>query len=194
MMEIGALMYALRENKKELAKEQGRRIPNEGTIQRLKREVAKIEAKIVKVKEKERQKLERQKAKGRKPLKTNKPLKSKGTKLESKVWANAPAKERRKERGKKRREEQFSIQDGYRAFIVDQPCMRCGKPGPSDPAHMRGVDLGGKADALLPLCRLCHTWQEVHKVQFDEEFEQRHGMAPLEMARAMRDAYPLQKD
>lgn len=91
----------------------------------------------------------------------------------------------------KMREEQFSIKDGYRAYIVAQPCIRCQAPPPVDPMHVLGVDLGGKAADMLPGCRKCHTWQEVNKKQFEREFEDRYGMHPLEMARAMRAAYLL---
>jgi hypothetical protein len=99
-------------------------------------------------------------------------------------------------RAAKMREERFSIKDGYRDWICSQPCIRCGRwrPEGGDPMHVKGVDLGGKAEHLLPGCRECHTWQETHKRQFEAEMEQRHGMTALEMAKALRVAYTLDKE
>jgi hypothetical protein len=49
----------------------------------------------------------------------------------------------------------------YRAFIVPLPCACCGRPGPSQFAHMRSLGGGGMGlkppdlDAI-PLCAACH--------------------------------------
>lgn len=102
-----------------------------------------------------------------------------------------------KKRAAATREAMFSVADGYHAYIVKLPCVRCGKPGPGDPAHMvkrsRGKERSGP-DTMLPLCRTCHMYQEVNDNQFVEEFEQRHGITPLQMARALRAAYLVDKD
>lgn len=41
------------------------------------------------------------------------------------------------------------------------PCVRCGKPPPNDPAHIKSKGSGGDDidDNLLPLCRECHRYQ-----------------------------------
>lgn len=105
----------------------------------------------------------------------------------------------------KAREEQFSIADGYHRHTRESPCAYCGRWSADtarDPAHMIGVDLGGKAADVIPLCHFgtdgpnpCpgHVWQETHKKEFDRLFEERHGMPPLDMARALRAAYLLSK-
>lgn len=147
-----------------------------------KKERAKEEKKA----KKRQQQLQRQRQKAReapsKPLKSRKPL------VQAKpLPATNPT------RLARLKEAQFSKEDGYWQHLKNLPCVRCGKPGPSDFAHMRGVDLGGTAEDGLPLCRTCHMWQETHKLQFNEEFTQRHGISPLEMAHAMRAAFLLQK-
>ena len=49
----------------------------------------------------------------------------------------------------------------YLAFISQLPCIRCGKPGPSEPHHVRlghNGGMGRKPDdsRALPLCHECH--------------------------------------
>lgn len=41
----------------------------------------------------------------------------------------------------------------------DMPCTACGKPPPSDPAHVKSRGSGGGDHLfnLLPLCRKCHS-------------------------------------
>lgn len=43
-------------------------------------------------------------------------------------------------------------------MIRKMPCAACGKPGPSDPDHIktRGSGGGDYLWNLLPLCRTCH--------------------------------------
>lgn len=118
-----------------------------------------------------------------------------------KTLAHATLKKERKPlpaRGPKyaeRKEAQFSHADGYSAFIRRQPCIRCGKPGPSECMHIKGVDLGGKAEDMLPACASCHRTgphaQETHKREFDEWFLENLGITAIEMAHAMRAAFLL---
>jgi len=57
------------------------------------------------------------------------------------------------------------------------PCCACGKPGPSDPAHIRTrASLAGAPPKIVdrenvaPLCRVCHTIQGTMPIrQFNEE-------------------------
>ncbi len=57
------------------------------------------------------------------------------------------------------------------------PCASCGRPGPSDPAHIRTrASLAGSPPSVvdranvIPLCRICHTVQGTMPIhQFDED-------------------------
>lgn len=111
-----------------------------------------------------------------KPLKQGKPLPARGPKYAA------------------RHEAQFSEADGYADHIRAMPCIRCHRPGPSQCMHVKGVDLGGLAADMLPGCAMCHHWQEEHKLQFEAEFLEKHGITALEMANALRAGYLLDKE
>lgn len=62
-----------------------------------------------------------------------------------------------RERRARRRAEQFSHQ-AARCRTMD--CCACGRPGPSDPAHVRSRGAGGRDKGnIVPLCRPCHNLQ-----------------------------------
>ena len=174
----------LRQANEEYTAEARKRQPNPGALQRMARTIRKLEARLLKEREKQAKAIARKKEKPRTPLVTKSVLKSK-----TQLQANAPIKPVNRERRAKLREEQFSIADGYHAHIISLPCIRCAKAGPSDPAHMRDRSVGGKADTILPLCRMCHTWQEVNGKAFEQEFHVKHHCSPLAFAAALRYAY-----
>lgn len=166
------------------------KVPSPAELERAAKKAAKQEkrerARLAKALERQRLKAQAARQAPGVPRKARKPLaKGKGLPAVNQTRAAAA------------REQYFSVEDGYYDYIVKQPCVRCRKPGPSDPAHMvkrsRGRERSGP-ETMLPLCRLCHSWQEVNDEQFAEEFEQREGITPLEMARALRAAYLLAKD
>jgi len=58
---------------------------------------------------------------------------------------------------------------GYKSYIKTKPCRKCGKPGPSDPAHesfgmkdIKGAGTKVSDSMLVPLCRECHNMRDHH--------------------------------
>ncbi len=90
------------------------------------------------------------------------------------------------------------VDDGYLAFLRLLPCTACGKPAPSDAAHIRFgsvlygkrmVGMGEKPDDkwAVPLCRACHTDQHAHN---EFEWWMDHFRAnPLEIAKVLYASY-----
>lgn len=189
--------------------ERSKRVPNLGALHRLERELRGLDSRIARALAEKQDSMEEKRAKARAKLERRRSnpqeeaarLERKAQRLVEKaqaIRAGRPLKRGKPlpARGPKyaeKREAQFSIKDGYRDYIVGLPCVRCQKPGPGDPMHILGVDLGGKAEHMLPGCRACHTWQETHKKAFEVEFEAKHGLTALEMASALRAAYLLDK-
>lgn len=59
------------------------------------------------------------------------------------------------------------INEEYLEFVRNQSCVWCGKPGPSDPDHIRnrGWREPKRNDfAVLPSCRSCHSVR--HQIGF----------------------------
>lgn len=52
-------------------------------------------------------------------------------------------------------------------LVRAMPCAACGKPGPSDPDHIKTRGAGGidAMDNLWPLCRWCHTFRHKQGLQ-----------------------------
>lgn len=119
-------------------------------------------------------------------LKPGKPIARGERTLKSTIWSTPAAEKRRRAREKKRREVQFSEADGYRKWVLEQPCAACGSYHPdegSQPAHVgktRGA--GARADRLLSLCFDCHTWEHARRNEFNAYFYARHGVTPEQMA------------
>ncbi len=76
-------------------------------------------------------------------------------------------------------------------FVRQLPCVCCGRPAPSEAAHVRmsRADLG-KANAMsskpddkyaVPLCSRCHTGDQ-HTKFGEPEFWARLGIDPLDLA------------
>lgn len=109
-----------------------------------------------------------------------------GASLKSTIWSTSAAEKRRRAREKKRREVQFSEADGYRRWVLEQPCAACGSydsEAGSQPAHVgRTRGAGAKADRLLSLCWECHLWEGARRNEFNAFFAARHGATPEEMA------------
>lgn len=64
----------------------------------------------------------------------------------------------------------------YLDWVKKFPCARCGKPGPSDPHHLRGGGAALKCHdyETIPLCRICHNYLEhAGKQTFAREMEGR---------------------
>lgn len=69
--------------------------------------------------------------------------------------------------------------EAFRTFVREQPCVACGDPPPSDPAHYRSWGSGhGDKRNLFAACRGCHTeqhaigiesWQEKHDLDLESE-------------------------
>jgi hypothetical protein len=86
------------------------------------------------------------------------------------------------------------------AIVRKMPCRVCGRPGPSDPAHLRSAapqygkpptGMGEKPDDrwVLPLCRNCHD--EQHRGN-ELSFWVRHGIPdPFAVAIALYAARPV---
>lgn len=81
----------------------------------------------------------------------------------------------------------------FLAFVRQKPCAACGKPGPSDAAHIRmksdkygkrDVGLGEKPDDCwsVPLCRSCHRKQ--HSMA-EAKFWRDLGKNPLGIAQEL---------
>lgn len=71
----------------------------------------------------------------------------------------APIRKSNPERAKRVRDSQFGT-DGKREWIISLPCATCGKPGPSDPSHVRARGMGGVNSGpewMIPQCRECHS-------------------------------------
>lgn len=214
---IGMLRAELIDTRAAIAQEKRRKSPNLGTVHRLERLARKLEDKVEKWAEEQREAATRRRMasdrnrakKARAVLEAPENVAARVARLAAKTQRERERREGKEKprtalkrsgpikpnptRAAKRLEAQFSIKDGYKKYIKSLPCIRCGVPGPSDPMHILGVDLGGKAEHMLPGCRLCHDWQETHKLAFNEEFERKHGMTALEMALAMRMAYLVEK-
>lgn len=172
-LKIGNLRGALRTLKAKLQQESSRVNPKTATLHRLRREIDRVNVRLAEAQAEQVQEAQQRRAKRQgKPMKRSGPLP-----------ATNP------ERKAKMDELRFSNADGYGKFIKDQPCVWCGAPPPSDRAHILGVDLGGTAEDLLPLCRTCHHWQELHKKAFEVQFTVEYGVPPLDYARQMRIAY-----
>lgn len=59
----------------------------------------------------------------------------------------------------KRRKALSEEQFGEKAvWIRAMPCCVCGYRPPSDPHHVKSRGAGGRAEDVVPLCRLCHDW------------------------------------
>lgn len=113
--------------------------------------------------------------------------------LKTTRWSTPQAEKRRRMREQKRREEQFSEANGYRRWVLEQPCAACGSYHPdygSQPAHVgRTRGAGAKADRVLSLCSDCHTWEGEHRNEFNAAFRARHGVTPEEMALYRHELY-----
>lgn len=171
---IGQMGFRIRQITEELLVLYRSGNPNIGTVQRLEREKEKLQERLYEKKVKNKAKREAKKSKKAKPL----------------------PKENKKRKAKLR-EEQYSIADGYRDFIVKQPfCANCGRHTPNgcDPAHLRDKSIGGGPEYLLHLCRWCHQFEEVKEKEFALQFHLRTGMSPVEYAMAMREAFILERD
>ena len=68
------------------------------------------------------------------------------------------------------------VDEDYLDFIRRQPCVGCGKAGPSDPDHLsaRGWRESKRVDwYAIPMCRTCH----VERGQVGNwKFETKHGV------------------
>lgn len=190
LTDIGALRRQLRNTQEQLNLEKARKMPNLGVLHRLERTTRKLQERIDKAwEETSRRRIA--------------DLRARAESLSRRSRIPPVNKVRRA----KMREEQFSIKDGYHEHVRKLPCAYCGywePEGLRDPAHMLGVDLGGKAEHILPLCHFgrpngpqaCpgHVWQETHKLTFDELFEAKTGIKPLEMALAIRTAFLIDRE
>lgn len=85
-----------------------------------------------------------------------------------------------RERAERRRSEAFGPQaEAARA----RDCSACGRPGPSDPAHVRSRGAGGSDRGnVIPLCRRCHIQQHAKGWAWMRE---RYGLDELAAARAL---------
>lgn len=82
------------------------------------------------------------------PLRRHAPLAS-GAPLERKTRL-APV-------NRERRAKLRAIQFGAHADVIRSlPCCACGRPGPSDPHHVRSRGAGGDRRHIAPLCRADH--------------------------------------
>jgi hypothetical protein len=93
--------------------------------------------------------------------------------------------------------------EAYRRLVADMRCIKCGRPGPSQCAHMNyGKGMGIKASDLdtFPMCPDCHRWLDQGVVLFKEErrkIEQRWARdtrAAILAAGAWPKSLPLWKE
>lgn len=90
-----------------------------------------------------------------------------------------------------RQREPRLVDPAYLRWLRKKPCCVCGKPAPSDAAHIRfGSEAYGKRNVgmaekpddrwAIPLCRECHTSQHSEN---EQEWWRRKRMLPLLLAR-----------
>jgi len=85
----------------------------------------------------------------------------------------------------------FGVNDEFKAYVRDLPCLVCGAN--SDPHHVRTRGAGGKDNAnLVPLCREHH--QELHTIGV-LTFEDKYKLGCLRMrAEQLFDKYEGAKE
>lgn len=84
-----------------------------------------------------------------------------------------------------RRKRLYASQFGAHADrIRAMPCAICGKPGPSDPAHVRSRGAGGTWRDLVPLCRADHA--ELHEIG-RHSFERLYNVNLAALARSLAE-------
>lgn len=64
------------------------------------------------------------------------------------------------------------------------PCVACGKPPPSQAAHVKSRGAGGRDSECVPLCARCHDRQGVEGI---ETFQRKRRLDLPELARRMAD-------
>lgn len=95
-----------------------------------------------------------------------------------------------RKRNPERRARLYAEQYGPQAELARTlPCCVCGKPGPSDPDHVRTKGAGGKDRGnIVPLCRRHHDEKGCKGIGW---IQQTYGVDLWVVARELaREAYP----
>lgn len=112
------------------------------------------------------------------------------------VLANfRPSKRDRMKRKPTAAEKREGMSEGHLKLIRQLPCCVCGRPGPSDPHHLkanlsheRGVGRRATDRWAVPICRMHHDEVEAVGSRNETSWFAYFGIDPLELASALWNA------